>query len=238
MAKVLKALKSSLWEVSNPFIGPSLPRTLLLTSVAVIVLVFGNLAAACALTFDCERFLPTISYTAAYRWHDRFAAVAFSTYACALSIFFGAVYCNNLIKTSKIISKAQLGCGLCVSLGLVLLSLFDEVESIVFLALGFHGMIVCMTVGSMAGWLILQVLAEPEATKFNNYVTFTLAMLGLTLVESCFSGSHSFLLNCNLEALCEWTTALALMGLPPVYFSLHTELQCEIGSDIVKEVMK
>mmetsp|Transcript_34017 Transcript_34017/g.59286 ORF Transcript_34017/g.59286 Transcript_34017/m.59286 type:complete len:239 (-) Transcript_34017:75-791(-) len=238
MAKVLKALKSSLWEVSNPFIEPSLPRTLLLVSAAVLMLVFGNVFAACAMTFNCERFLPTISYTSAYRWHDRFAAVAFCAYACALTIFFATVYCTNLIKLSKGLAKAQLMFGLAVSFGLVLLSLFDEVESIIFLALGLHSTILGITVIGLVCWLVLQILAEPENKKFNNYASFMLSMVGFTVLEHNFGYLKTFMFSNNLEALCEWTTVLAFVMLPPVYFSLHREVECTLGSDTVKEVLK
>jgi hypothetical protein len=234
----LKTLKSSLWVITKPFVQPTVPSALLMCSVAVLGLLFGNLVAACAFTFDCKRFLPTISYAAAYRWHDRFTSVALTLHACALSIFFGLVYCTNLEKLSKSLGVVQLASGLCVCLSLMLLSLFDEVESIIFLAFGSHAFIISVLAGGLTTWLVIQILAEPDKTYLHNYASFLLLMLTCTWLEHSFSSLKGFCFNSNLEALCEWSTIFAFVMLPTVYLKGHPEVHCEIGTDILKEALK
>jgi hypothetical protein len=112
------------------------------------------------------------------------------------------------------------------------------VESIIFFAFGLHALFLSVLVGGLVAWLVIQMLAEPSKTNFLNYATFLLLMLTATWLERSFSSLKGTWFNSNLEALCEWSTVFAFVMLPPVYLTVHPDVHCEIGTDLLKETLK
>lgn len=234
MASLFRSL--SQWVVSPEkskgqlqFSGSSL---FLLSSLLIEGLIVLNLLSSCQDTFDCRTFWPTISYLAAYRGHDRTFSVTMTLLAVEVAVFVVAAW-TQYQGVGKAKGRVMLGSGGLLALLIPAIALVDEANSSPYAPLEkIHRWVMTVVIVLGVVWTALSLEAmrtihlkrsreQQEETLFlEKYVLTALMLLLVTVVEWCFSASHpSWLVNENVEALCEWTV-VSLAVFAPYFYSL------------------
>ena len=202
----------------------------LLSSLLVESLIVLNLISSCQDTFDCRTFWPTISYLAAYRGHDRTFSVTMTLLAVEVAVFVIAAW-TQYQSVGK--GRVMLGCGLLMALLIPSIALVDEANSSPYAPLEkIHRWVMITVVSLGMVWTALSLEAmrlvhpklpreQQQETHFlEKYALTALMLLCVTIGEWCFSTTHpSWLINENVEALCEWTV-VSLAVFAPYFYSL------------------
>jgi hypothetical protein len=202
----------------------SLPAFLLCLALLIQSLLTFTLASACYSTFDCSLFLPTLSYTAAYKGYDRVLILALSLEACALVVFVLAAqaYYRPMISAEE--HYLMLGSGLLLCLVLPGGGVVDEVNTASGVPLEKIHYWLVVTALSLAGiWsdLSLQIERKLGNWVILRYMRTAWAAAGFSILQWTFADSiyRSSLLNSHLEALSEWI-AVSLGVFAPFVYSL------------------
>lgn len=234
MASVLRSLSQWVFSPEKSkgqlqFSGCSL---FFVSSLCVEVLIVLNVISSCQETFDCSTFWPTISYLAAYRGHDRAFSLTMTILAVELPVFFIAAWTQyQCVGRGK--SRVMLGCGVGIALLVPGIALVDEANSSPYAPLEkIHRwvMVAIITLSVIWATISLQALRltqpklpreqQQEAAFLEKYVLTALMLLGVTVVEWTYSTtSPNWLVNENVEALCEWTV-ISLAVFAPYFYSL------------------
>ena len=202
----------------------SLPAVLLSLALLIESLLTFNLVSACYSTFDCSLFLPTLSYTAAYKGYDRVFILALSVEACAVVVFVLAAqaYYRRMLSAEE--HYLMLGSGLLLCVILPGVGVVDEVNTASGVPLEkIHYWLVVAALFLAGIWSALSLQAERKLGNWVilRYMRTAWAAAGFSILQWTFADSiyRCSVLNPHLEALSEWV-AVSLGVFAPFVYSL------------------
>lgn len=192
---------------------------LLCSALLTEALFVSNLVSACLSTFDCTLFLPTLSYTAAFKGYDRVFNLALCLQAWTLVVFFLAAQTYYRPAVSAEAHYLMLGSGFLLWAVLPWIGVLDEVNTASGVALEkLHYWLVVAALSLAGLWSILSLETE-KSRLIQRYMKTTWTITGFSILQWTFADSiySSFVLNSYLEALSEWTAVSLGVFAPFVY---------------------
>lgn len=201
------------------------------STLALLLILYLNLASVCAFTISCSAFIPTLSYVATFRTHDLIVVFVLTLY----SWLFVPLFISWHIKTFQAISFEDtyfmLALELCIFILTITVGLIDESNGIDFNPMNvlhhFLSFNLCV-VGLLWVYYALKMLeltnlTEEEKKNWNTCwnifkIGFLLVILTIFQWYFAYTTYSNFFINLFVESLCEWTLITVSIRFP-YYFS-------------------
>ena len=192
-------------------------RIFLITSISMELLLIFNIIWSCSSTFPCSDFLPTISYLACFRGHDRLFAFTMTFWSGTLAIFF-------ILSYSHYQSSNRFSSNLLILLSLVIclvqpgIAILDEANTSYFLKIEkiHSGFMIGLFLASMF-WIYLTSILKPMRSSLNKYIHILILCACWSFLQWFYEETHNFWFNYKLQAISEWVTVTLAVFTPYMY---------------------
>lgn len=189
----------------------------LLTSVMMEILLIINIIWSCSVTFPCFDFLPTISYLACFRGHDRLFTFTMTLWSGNLMMFSVLAYIHYR-GSNQVFNKIFILISFCICLIQPGIAILDEANTSYFVKIEkIHlGLMIGMFIGSMV-WVYLTSLGKGMRSSLRHYINLLIFSSCLSFLQWFYEEKDSFWFNYKLEAVSEWITVTLAVFTPYMY---------------------
>ena len=192
-------------------------KLFLICGIVMELLLAANLTWSCVSTFDCSKFLPTVSYLACYRGHDRLFNFTMVYWGMVLMLFNCAAYLNFRTDIKKYNSFLfLLGAGICIAQPCI--AVFDEANTSFYVKTEFiHGGMMIGLILSSLFWIYLTYNTGKIKSLLNRYIAVSLSFLLWSISEWFYADKDGVFFSYFFEALSEWIAITFAIFLPFMY---------------------
>ena len=204
---------------------------------------FGNILLGCFFSVHCSQILPTVSYLACYKGHERLTVLAFVLYGLCLAVLFLGLHVRLYEKATRFERFLLLFLGLAIMGAMPAVGIIDELNGLYFAPIDFvHGyalytLIVCCACWIYLGFSCLYDLracfSGSEVNDLHSLLTSIIWLVVFTLLtvvqwQVGYSIYSNFWFNENAFALCEWATISQAAFLPAKFARLFGDLKVSL----------
>lgn len=176
-----------------------------------------NIIWSCSSTFSCSEFLPTISYLACYRGHDRLFCFTM-VYWCLILILFSIISYLNLKTDSYYTNISMLLIGIAIALITPALAVLDEANTSYYVKTEkvHAGLMIGLIMASLV-WLYITTLSSRLTEFIHRYIIISLLLLLWSMAQWFYAEKGGIVFNYFVEAVSEWIVVTLAVFIPYVY---------------------
>ena len=188
----------------------------LTTSIAMELLLISNIIWSCSSTFPCSDFLPTISYLACFRGHDRLFSFTMTFWSGNLAMFFVLSY--NHYRSSSRFNNLFCLISLVICLVQPGIAILDEANTSYFVKIEkiHSGFMIGLFLASMV-WIYLTSLGKGMRSALIKYINLLILCACWSFLQWFYEDSNNFWFNYKVEAISEWITVTLAVFTPYMY---------------------
>lgn len=213
-------------------------------AVAMCVFTFGNIFLGCLFSIHCSQILPTVSYLACYKGHERLVVFSFVIYGLSLAVLFLSMHVRLYEKATSFERYLLLFLGLCIMGSLPTTGIIDELNGLYFAPIDFiHGYVLYILIVCTACWLYLgfsclwdlragfTTLENEDLQSLLRSIVWVVVLTFLTILQwqVGYSIYSNFWFNENAFAICEWLTIAKAVFLPAKFAKLLGNLKITLS---------
>ncbi len=219
-------------------------RFLHFLAVGMCLVTFGNILLGCFFSVHCSQILPTVSYLACYKGHERLTVLSFVLYGLCLAVLFLGMHVRLYEKATRFERYLLLFLGLCIVGTVPTVGIIDELNGLYFAPIDFvHGYALYTLIVCSACWLYLgfsclydlrACFSVKEMDDLHSFLMSIIWLAGLTLLtvvqwQVGYSIYSNFWFNENTFALCEWVTIAQAVFIPAKCARLFGDLKISLS---------
>ena len=199
-------------------------KIMLYGGVLMETLIFCNIIWSCVSTFNCLWFIPTISYLACYKGHDRLFNFTMVFWGLFLSVFTLVSYIQYRSLSTRY-NVLFLSTGLLISILQPCLAVLDEGNSSNILPIEkVHGIFIITLIFASFFWIFLTNHRFPIQGKLYKYILTGVGLLFCSIAQWFYGENDGIIFNYAFEALFEWTTVAMAVFLPYMYSETYKDI--------------
>lgn len=218
------AIPSSLHKHSNS--TQFLPRQFFFyTGLITLFLLAFNILWSCSSTFPCPSFLPTLSYLACYRGHDRLFTFTMTCWGVNLFIFTFISFLH--LKTdSRLYNYSLTFSGFIISALQPCIAVIDEANTSYYAKIEkIHAVLMIILVFFILFWFFIAGHSRKLTQGVKQYTNLMVFVGCWSILQWFYAEKQGIVFNYNVEAVSEWLAVTLAVFCPFVYASSYGVLR-------------
>lgn len=218
-------------------------RFLHFLAAAFCLVTFGNILLGCFFSLHCSQILPTVSYLACYKGHERLVVLSFVLYGLCLAVLFLGLHVRLYEKATWFERYLLLFLGLAIMGALPAVGIIDELNGLYFAPIDFvHGYVLYTLIVCCACWIYLSFsciydlrvgFSNTEVENMHSLLASIIWLVVFTFLtvvqwQVGYSIYSNFWFNENAFALFEWATISQAVFLPSKFARLFGDLKVSL----------
>ena len=183
-----------------------------------------NILWSCTSTFNCRQFIPTISYLACYKGHDRLFNVTMMYWFFYLLIF-TLISFLHFRSSSKVYNTLFLLVSICISVLQPCIAIIDEASTSHVLPIDkIHRFMISLVIIFLLLWIYLTSFETKIQLYLKKYIGIGIICLFWSIAQWFYAERDGCIFNYIFEAISEWITISIGIFLPYMYSRFYTEI--------------
>lgn len=195
------------------------------TGLIMLFLLTFNILWSCTSTFPCSHFLPTLSYLACYRGHDRLFTFTMTYWGVNLFIFTFFSFLH--FKTdSKLFNYSLIFSGFIISALQPCIAVIDEANTSYYAKIEkIHAVMMIILIFFILFWVFLTGNSGKLSQGVRKYTNLMVFVGCWSILQWFYAEKQGLVFNYNIEAVSEWLAVTLAVFCPCVYASSYGALR-------------